>query len=156
MANYGKFSMTIKDYDKESSDFRLTIPVVDNTTWVAINTKLATLRLAIEGIELGNTVGDRRSWFDPKLDPTPPTDKNADRERKWLVRYHDSVTFDRLRCEIPCADRSLLTGNSDIINAADFTGAVDTFRTAFEDVIVNPATGNAVVVDSIESVGKRL
>jgi len=155
MANLGLFSMSVKDYSKETSNFRLNIPLVDDSNIVAVNGQLATLRLATEAIELGNTVKDLRSWVNIALDPTPPTDKAAQRESKWLVSYIDTVTFDVYRCEIPCADSSLLIGQSDTINAVNFTGVVDTFRDAFEAVIVSK-NGNAVTVQSLQFVGKRL
>ena len=37
-----------------------------------------------------------------------PASKDAQREKKWLVRYHDATNQKKYSAEIPCADLSLL------------------------------------------------
>jgi hypothetical protein len=82
-----------------------------------------------------------------------PSDPVAQREVKWLVRYHDAAGR-KYSVEIPTADLSLLDTDSEFLDlAATYPAA---FKTAFEDVVVSPADdGSAVTIDSIQFVGRR-
>lgn len=80
------------------------------------------------------------------------TDPNAQRENKWLVRYHDTAGA-RYTIEIPTAKLSLLDTGTEFL---DLTGTeAAAFVTAFEAGAVSPADSSAVTVDSIQFVGRR-
>lgn len=83
---------------------------------------------------------------------TPPTDKFAQRELKWLCKYTDNVTLLRYRFEIACADADLLVGNTDMIDLT--AGAGLALKTAFQAAAVSP-DGNAVTLNSVEFVGRN-
>lgn len=83
------------------------------------------------------------------------TDPLAQRENKWLVRYHDNVDGAKFRVEIPTADLSLLDAGNEFLNLDD-SGPVAAFVTAFQDYVVSPDDPtHAVTVDSIQFVGRR-
>jgi len=81
------------------------------------------------------------------------TNPLAQRENKWLVRYHDSASV-KFSVEIPTADLSLLDTGTEFL---DLTGTeAAAFVTAFEAVQNSPTGGNEVEVISIKHVGRNL
>ena len=82
-----------------------------------------------------------------------PADNGAQRELKWLVRYHDAVTLRKYSLEIPCPDTALLAGNTDFMDVTGGAGA--TFKTDFEAAVEAKITGNAVVLDNAQLVGRK-
>jgi len=81
------------------------------------------------------------------------TDPLAQRENKWLVRYHDDDGT-KFTVEIPTAKLSLLTLNNEFL---DLTGLVAAaYVSAFEAVVKSPDDPTlGVTVDSIQFVGRR-
>jgi len=82
------------------------------------------------------------------------TDPEAQRENKWLVRYHDTAGT-RFTLEIPTAKLSLLDTGTEFLNLAD-GGVIAAFVTAFEAVVKSPDDPTfTVAVDSIQFVSRR-
>ena len=80
------------------------------------------------------------------------TNPEAQRENKWLVRYHDTAGA-LYSIEIPTAKLSLLDAGTEFL---DLTGTeAAAFVTAFQAGAVSPTDGSAVTVDSIQFVGRR-
>lgn len=81
------------------------------------------------------------------------TNPLAQRENKWLVRYHDTAGT-KFTVEIPTADLSLLDTGTEFL---DLTGTeAAAFKTAFEAVVRSPDDPTlTVTVDSIQFVGRR-
>jgi hypothetical protein len=77
----------------------------------------------------------------------------AQRENKWLVRYHDADST-KFTVEVPTAKLSLLDTGTEFL---DLTGtAAAAYKTAFEAVVKSPDDPTlAVVIDSIQFVGRR-
>lgn len=81
------------------------------------------------------------------------TNPLAQRENKWLVRYHDTNSA-KFTVEIPTADLSLLDTGTEFLDLAGTEAAA--FVTAFEDYVKSPDDpGLSVTVDSIQFVGRR-
>jgi len=81
------------------------------------------------------------------------TNPLAQRENKWLVRYHDADST-KFTVEIPTADLSLLDTGTEFL---DLTGTeAAAFVTAFEAYAKSPDDPTlATTVDSIQFVGRR-
>lgn len=83
----------------------------------------------------------------------PATNALAQRENKYLVRATDDVNSKMVKFELPCADLSLLTSGTDML---DLTGTeAAAFVTAAEANILS-ADGNAISIVSIQFVGRNL
>jgi len=81
------------------------------------------------------------------------TNPLAQRENKWLVRYHDANST-KFTVEIPTADLSLLDTGTEFLDLAGTEAAA--FVTAFEAVVKSPDDPTlATTVDSIQFVGRR-
>lgn len=151
------FTSSWLDYSLEPSNTKVTITQITAGNLVATMALVDTLISAMQAITLGQLAKSKITARDQDEDTATPTDPNAQRERKWLVRYHDTVTGKKYRLEIPTADLGSgnLSVNSDEANLVDTQVAA--FITAFEGVARDPDTGlNTVEVDKIEHVGKRL
>jgi hypothetical protein len=72
-----------------------------------------------------------------------------------LVQYHDSTTGRKYSVELPTADPAMIDPNDRAHAAIGDAGPVDAFITAFEAVVIS-RDGNAVVVDEITLVGRRV
>jgi hypothetical protein len=104
--------------------------------------------------------------FSTILSQTPPTNEFAQRETKWLVKYHDSQPFfdppddaipnegylKPFDFEIAAADLSLLDNNSDFLPfTVTQAGAL---KSAAEAMLRSPY-GGTITVDSIQQVGRN-
>jgi len=151
------FVSSWRDYSLEPSNSKITITQLTPANFLATIGLVDVLIGTMAAITLGQMERSKISAREQVEDPASPTDPNAQRERKWLVLYHDTVTSKKYRLEIPTADLGggNLVTNSDEANLADVQIAA--FVTAFEAVAVDPDTGaNPVEVDKILHVGKRL
>ena len=76
---------------------------------------------------------------------TPPTNKFARRENRFVCQYTDTVNQKKYSYSIPCADLNLTTG--DVVDLTSTEGAA--LKAAFEDIgqseLGNPVTLNAIV-----------
>lgn len=144
---------TLLDYSGESSTVRFRITEITSVNMATVLGDLADLGTAIDGISLMTLASERRILDNLFLSRVKPTSVDAQREKKWLIRYEDSVTHNVYHNEIPGADLSLLAANSDM---ADLTlGAWTSFISAFQAVVKSP-DGNAVTFLDAQYVGKRL
>lgn len=166
MAGYGSF--TLIDHNREKSTVQFYTGNVTATSLPGLLTQFGALRTAIEGITLGVVAQESLKVFDTKLANVPPTDENAQRERKWLVTYEDTTAFfdDPVNAipnegyrkvftfEIPTAELvGRLLPNSDEADLADAN--IASFVSAFEAVARSPY-GGAVNVLSLRAVGRNL
>lgn len=150
------YELSVRDFSNEVSRTGLTTVQLTAGNVVASLSSLDALLATIQAITLGNFERSRVVYREQNEDPGVPSDENAQRERKWLVVYHDTTTGKKFRMEIPTAK---LTGN--LVTGSDLAdlGATDiaAFVTAFEGIAKDPDTGlNSVAVDYIKHVGKRL
>lgn len=111
---------------------------------------LATLWSTIDAILLGNIARRSVVFASSAPDDTEVTDPLAQRENKWLVRYHDT-SGRKFRVELPTANLSLLATGTEFLGGAEATA----FQAAFEAVARSPVDASAVVLDGIQFVGRR-
>lgn len=141
----------------------LSVPFVDysnekSTTGVyvgdAITTENATTFAdAIAGVSIG-TRGDAAVLRRVVVDAgsvTPPVNKFAQRELKFLCRYTDNVNGKEYSFTIPCADADLVVGNTDMIDLAAGDGLA--LKTAFDTYALSEL-GNAVTLNSVQLIGR--
>lgn len=116
---------------------------------------IATLDAAQLALLLGTEAQTDLDFARVKTGAARPANVLAQRENKFLVRYHDATTFQKFRVELPCADLSLLPAASDFLDIS--AGLPLAYVVAFEAVAKSPADPtHAVIVDSIEFVGRNL
>jgi len=149
-----QIQQSYKDYSKETSHLRLfvtTLTAGNLAAQVALHT---TLFDALNALTLGLEQKRQTLLSKSIVNVTPATSPLAQRENKWLLKYHNGTTRKTFVAELPCADLSLLGNNSDFI---DQTGAEwIALKSAFEAVVVDPDDGGAVILDDAEFVGRNL
>jgi len=167
MAN-GLLTFRLRDYSKEESSMTLNTGAVTAVSLPGLLTQIGTLRTAIDGMTLGVLASEQLIAFNTNLSAAVPTDENAQRERKWLVRYVDNLPFfDDPINAIPNEGfgknfvMSIPTGlfvgtllaNTDLADLAD--PLISPFVTAFEAIARSPYGGTVDIVE-IQAVGRNL
>jgi len=144
------------DYSNEKSTTTVYVGPITAGTIAGFLTQFGALRTAIEGITRG--VVSKESWVgdDTPLSSTPPTDEEAQREDKWLVRYVGDTSEKVYTLEIAT---SLRTGQ--MLPMSDFADLTSTemaaFVAAFEAIARTPDDDTeTVTVQSIQFVGRNL
>ena len=150
----GRMNIRYEDYDGEVSTVRVGVEELTALNFDAQVALGVTFMDTIAGITLGLKTGFQH-MNDTKTVLGPSSDVDAQRERKWLVQWHDGITFKRYTTEIPCADLAQLDpndrGNANIGDA----GVVDAFVAAWEAYVITP-DGNTAIVDEISHVGRNV
>jgi len=148
-----EYSQTRIDFSKEKATSTIYIPsynVVTNPN--VLSTLIPAYDTAVEAISLMPKTNTAVNWYNEKYNTAVPTDPNAQRENKWLVRYQDTTNFALYRVEIPGADLSVgLVPGTDFLDTSVSPGS--DFVTAFEALARSPE-GNAVNVIDITFVGR--
>lgn len=156
MANhYSVFQF--RDWGAELSNVKIYNGPITVGTLPGFLTSFGAMRAALEGITLG--IASQETWVGDStvLSAALPASQAAQRESKWLGRYHDTVTNKKYQFEVPTAD---LVGVAllPLSDFADLTAApMSTFVSAFNGFARSPdSDANAVVLDSMQFVGRNL
>lgn len=138
----------------ETGSFRVPVTTITAANYAAMITALDALKAAIQGITLGRFVREVVESDVTQISATPATDPLAQRENKWLCRYHGNTLGQKFNVSLPTADVSLHMTNSEFL---DLTGGVGgTFKTAFEAVVKSPNdAAESVTLDSVQFVGRN-
>lgn len=155
-----KVNMTIADHgsgaqpngEQSTAQFWITTIIAGNYT--TVQTAIAALAVAVNATQIG--VETKRTTVAAEVvqGSGPASSGLAQRENKWLLRYHDSTTDEKFTIEIPCADLTLLAANSEFMDQtlSAWTG----LKTAFEALVLGPNDSGATVLDSAQFVGRNL
>lgn len=150
----GKYICTYRDYGTPGETSTVSFPSADinETNYVAQAAAADALRTAMEAIMIGGI--DQRqlvAWVEDTA--VAPTDPFAQREIKWIVKYHETASGAKHDLEIPCADLAYLDPNANdkiLMTDAD----VVAFISAFEGFVKREGTLD-VEVDEILFVGRK-
>lgn len=145
---------TYRDYGTkgEKSSFEITVVDLTAANVAAQVALLITLWNAIDAMLLGNIASRQYTLLRVAPDDTAVTNPLAQRENKWLVRYHDT-SGRKFTVELPTADVSLLDTGTEFLDLAGTEAAA--FVSAFQAVAKSPTDQSTVLVDSIQFVGRR-
>jgi len=155
---YSPIEISLRDKGGEVGTMRaygITITEADFDDDQTLRTAFVT---AIDGATLGQLI---QSNYGGELRIVNPVSKassaSAQRENKLLVRYYDSVTFEKFTSTIPTIDLPNLVFETD---ARDFVSkaspaAIVALVSAWQAFIVNPETQNLTLIDSLEYVGRN-
>lgn len=151
-------SFTFVDRSAENSTMTFDFGAITVASLPGFLTEFAAFRTATQNISLGDLVRDRWCGDVTAYAKSVPTDPNAQRERKFLFIWEDTVTFVRGRIEVPVADLSLPNlflagGNTDELDLSQ--PEIAAWITAFETLARTP-DGNALTVLDGFAVGRNL
>jgi len=155
MANHVSV-FSFRDFSRELSNVRMYNGAITAVSIGGFLTAFGGMRTALEAITLG--VAAQEQWIGDLtvLSAAAPTNVFAQRELKWLVRYHGNTSNKKFTMEIPTADPTgrLVTGT----DLADLTEtSMAAFVTAFEAFARTPDDDTETVsVDEVVLVGRNL
>lgn len=150
----GLASFSFRDYSRELSSVRFALPDFTAANYDALLTGVGGLQTAMLALQVENALQSRRIIADNTFyTRSPATSKAAQRENKWLVVAEDATLHTLFRHEIPLANTTHVTGNSDYMDLSAGVGLA--FKTAFEGIVDSPG-GNSSLLVSVQFVGKRI
>lgn len=154
-----KVTFSILDFSNETSTVGIWLPQLSSANFDivsgdAVGENVGDLRVAMNGLILGNHLRRTVVGVVHNDVATLPTDASAQRERKVRIVYRDTVTTELGAIEIPTADYdALATQGTDVVDIT--AGAMATFVTALENNAVS-RDGNAIQVVSAQLVGRNI
>lgn len=155
------YALTIADNTRNANGkpttTRAEVPIREITaaTYDAVTADAQDLRIALDALILGNVFKDDTIAQRVQIAAeTPAASALAQRENKWLCRYHDNTSFDNYTVSFGTADLTKLMANSEFVDLSLGEGAA--FKAAFEAVVVSPADDtHTVTLDSMQFVGRN-
>lgn len=147
-----QYSSSFRDYDGEVSNSGIWVATLSAANFTAQGTLAAAYQAAIEAILLGEPAAHKTIASNVITSAAKAGTTNAQREVKWLARYHDT-SGRKYTYELPTADFNQLAMNSEFFDSALTT--YSDFKTAFEAYAVSPGDMSAVTLDSLQLVGRR-
>jgi len=140
--------------EPEVSSWQAAITTLTPANVAATETLLGNLLTAIQAVTLGSVQKKELVYSRTILSATPAASTAAQRENKWLARYHDATTFKKYVISFPCADLSKLVSGSEFLVLTSGDGAA--LKTAFEALVVPPDdASHSAVLDSVQFVGRN-
>jgi hypothetical protein len=138
----------------ETTTITLPVTTLNAGNLAAQTTLISNLIGALGGITIGLATKYEIVVTRSVLGSGPASSPLAQRENKYLLRYHGTTLNQKFQASIGTADLSLLTGNSEFLDMTGTEGAA--LKTAFEAVVKSPDDGaEAVVLDSVQFVGRN-
>jgi len=138
----------------ETSQSAVAVTTLTAANVVAQQALLATLSGAIAGLTIGVLKTTETTFTRNLLSQAPAASVLAQRENKWLVRYHGASTFQNFVVSYGTADLTLLESGEEFLDLTADEGLA--FKEAFEAVVKSPNDATeAVVVDSVQFVGRN-
>lgn len=153
-APISSISASFRDYNNEASHIRLWINNLTAGNIVAQTTAVNTFLTDLEAVTLGLMVAQTITLSTIQTGGGMPASVNAQRETKWLFRYHDTVTQEKFVAECPCADLSLLGFHIDFADMS--TAPFVALAASWAQLIRGPNDNNPTVLDSAQHVGRNL
>lgn len=138
----------------ETTIFRVPITTLTPSNVAATATLAGNLSTALAGITLGNVLKNELVYDRAEVGTGPAASSLAQRENKFLLRYHDTTTNQKFQVSVGTADLTQLMANSEFVDLTAGPGLA--VKTAFEAVVVSPDdASHSVVLDSIQFVGRN-
>jgi len=143
-----------KNLSPETTSTRLPITTLTAANVVATQTLVLDLLTALNAILLGNPLKSSLIFDEHMLSTDPASTTLAQRENKWLFRWHDNTTQQKGQYSIGTADLTMLEPHSEFMPVnADEGLAV---KIAWEAVVKSAYdSSHTSVLDSIQFVGRN-
>lgn len=155
------YSVTVNDNTvkangmPESSNMRVPITTLTPANVAATATLCGNLLTALVAVTIGQVAKHTMLYDETIVSADPAASQLAQREKKWLLRYHDATTGKKFSVSYPCADLTKLPNHEEFLDLAD-AGVGAALKTAFEAVVVSPDDpSHSVVLDSVQYVGRN-
>lgn len=123
----------------------------DNTALIAL---IGNLETAIVAVILGNIAKKELTFFRDNFTPGPAASNLAQRENKFLCRYHNPTSGAKFQVSLPTADLTKLVAHTEFVALTAGVGLA--VKTAWELVVVDPDDHTTLtILDSMQFVGRN-
>lgn len=138
----------------EISTWSVPITTLNAGNLAATTTLINTLLATANALLLGQPQRDITIVKKLEISTSPASSVQAQRENKFLVRYHGDTLNQKFQVSLPTADLTQLVSGSEFVVITGGDGAA--FKAAFEAVVVSPNdSSETVTLDSIQFVGRN-
>jgi len=138
----------------ETTTISLPVTTLTAANYAAQSALIAALVTALEGVTIGNPIKDETVILRQIISASPAASSLAQRENKFLLRYHGTTLNQKFQASIGTADLTQLMPNSEFIDLTAGAGAA--LKSAFEAIVKSPDdSAEAVVLDSVQFVGRN-
>lgn len=138
----------------ESGVVSLPVTALTAANYTAKKALIDALITAMEGITIGNPAKSEVVIDRQVISTSPAATAQAQRENKFLMRYHGNTLGQKFQASIPTADLDQLMTNSEFVDLTAGNGLA--LKTAFEAIVVSPNDGGeGTVLDSVQFVGRN-
>lgn len=143
-----------RDYGGEPSNLGLWVTTLTAANIVAQTTLINALLTALDAVTFGEQQTQTIKLSKTVISSALPVSPFAQRENKWLLRYHADTSQEKFVASVPCANLTLLLPNSEFadMSATEF-GAL---KTAWENIVRDPNNNELTILDSAQFVGRNL
>lgn len=158
--SYQPAEVTYRDAGNEKGTCRFYGPELDDTTFIASVALWNTLLSKMDAITLGARTRD--VYNDESIYTTAQPTNGAARETRLLVTFRDTVNGKIMHTSIPTLDPTtgvvlyVINESAKDVVRLDAPTPMAEFIAAFNAFAVNPETGNAVAVVSVDVVGRNI
>lgn len=142
----GTVTLGLKDYEGKIGSCGVFVPLYTAVNFTAQQGLVDDLVTAIQAVTLLNLATDTRNLAATSFAVANPTDVNAQRGIKWLVRMREAGTGNSVIFRIPGADLSFLAPGSENMDLTSTEGAA---LVAAIEAIVKSNDGTGVTVEEI-------
>ena len=141
--------------EPESGTIKLPIVTLTAGNLTATLTLISDLINGLEGITIGNPAKSEVVLSRTIISVEPAATAQAQRENKFLLRYHGATNGQKFVASLPTADLDQVMTNSEFVDLS--TGAGAALKSAFEALVKSPNdAAEAVVLDSVQFVGRNI
>jgi hypothetical protein len=145
---------TINNGKPESTSASFPIITLTAANLVATETLVGNLENAIADIVIGQLAKTEYTLNRLKISDDAAGDVAAQRENKWLMRYHGNNLKEKFRISLGTADLQVLPNHSEFLDLTADPGLA--LKTAFEAVVRSPGdAAETVTLDSVQFVGRN-
>jgi hypothetical protein len=148
-------SLTLNDNTdtprQESSTTEVAVTTITAGNFAAQATLHSDLINALEGVTIGNPAKSELIANRERISDAKASSQLAQKENRWLLRYHGVTNFRKYVVTLGTADLTQLVSGTEFLDLSGGTGAA--LKTAFEAVVKDPNDASeAVVLDSVQYV----
>jgi hypothetical protein len=145
---------TIKNGKPESTNAEFPIITLTAANLVATETLVGNLENAVTALCIGELAKTEYSLNRLRISDLAAGSQAAQRENKWLMRYHGNSLKEKFRVSVGTADLTALPNHSEFLDLTTDPGLA--LKTAFEAVVRSPGdSAETVTLDSVQFVGRN-
>jgi len=138
----------------ESSSMGVAVTTLTAANVAAQSALIINLENAIDGVTIGEMAKSEIVFERSILSASPASSTLAQRENKWLMRYHGNTLNQKFQVSVGTADLTLLDSGSEFLDLTADEGLA--LKTAFEAIVKSPNdAAETVTLDSVQFVGRN-